>query len=165
MTERPVPSSPGVSERMSRARRRDTAPELLIRREAHARGLRYRVDCALPGMPRRRADLVFRRAHVAVFVDGCFWHSCPQHSSIPRANQEWWADKLRRNSARDRGTDAHLEAIGWTVLRFWEHEDPAGAVDVIEATVRSARLTPRIAAPGVASLRDEGPSRTERLPR
>ncbi len=96
MADRPVPSSPGVSERMSRARRRDTAPELLIRREAHARGLRYRVDRALPGMPRRRADMVFPRARVAVFVDGCFWHSCPQHASVPRANQQWWMDKLRR---------------------------------------------------------------------
>lgn len=142
MAERPVPSSSGVSERMSRARRRDTAPELLIRREAHSRGLRYRVDRALPGMPRRRADMVFPRARVAVFVDGCFWHSCPQHASVPRANQQWWIDKLRRNTDRDRETDAHLEALGWTVLRFWEHEDPTLAVDVVESTVRAGRLTP-----------------------
>lgn len=165
MAERPVPSSPAVSDRMSRARRRDTAPELLIRREAHARGLRYRVDRALPGMPRRRADLVFSRACVAVFVDGCFWHSCPQHASIPRANQQWWIDKLRRNTDRDRETDAHLEALGWTVLRFWEHEDPGAAVDVVESAVRGALLIPGGAASAAVPPPDEGPSPTAPPPR
>jgi DNA mismatch endonuclease (patch repair protein) len=136
MTSRPVPSSPGVSQRMSRARRRDTLPEVLIRQEAHRRGLRYRVDTVLPGMPRRRADIVFPRLRIAVFVDGCFWHSCPEHQSIPRANHEWWVAKLAKNTERDRDTDAHLRALGWTVLRFWEHEEPATVVDVIEHSVR-----------------------------
>jgi DNA mismatch endonuclease, patch repair protein len=136
MNGRPVPSSPQVSERMSKALRRDTKPELLIRREAHRRGLRYRVDASLPGLPRRRADMVFVGRHVAVFVDGCFWHSCPLHRSVPRANREWWLEKLRRNTERDRETDAHLQALGWTVLRFWEHEGPVAAVDVIEHAVR-----------------------------
>src|SRR5689334_21253539 len=108
MAARPVPSSPGVSERMSRARRRDTEPEMVVRREAHRRGLRYRVDAALPGMPRRRADLLFPRRRVAVFIDGCFWHSCPEHATIPRANREWWLSKLRKNADRDRETDLHL---------------------------------------------------------
>jgi DNA mismatch endonuclease (patch repair protein) len=121
---------------MSRARRRDTRPEVLIRREAHRRGLRYRVDAAIPGLPKRRADMTFGGVRVVVFVDGCFWHSCPQHESIPRANREWWLAKLRRNTERDRETDAHLEGLGWTVLRFWEHEEPVGAVDVIERAVR-----------------------------
>ena len=121
---------------MSKARRRDTEPEMLIRREAHRRGLRYRVDFAIPGMRRRRADMIFARAKVAVFVDGCFWHSCPDHTSIPRANREWWVAKLEANQLRDRATDAHLEGLGWTVLRFWEHEDPVTAVDVMERTVR-----------------------------
>src|SRR3954465_7226224 len=116
MTERPVPSSLGVSERMRRARRRDTAPEMLIRREAHRRGLRYRVDAPLPEMRRRRADMLFGPARVAVFVDGCFWHSCPQHLSVPKANREWWLDKLRRNVERDRATDEHLNLLGWTAL-------------------------------------------------
>lgn len=165
MAEGPVPSSPDVSRRMSRARRRDTAPELLIRREAHARGLRYRVDRALPGMPRRRADMVFPRARVAVFVDGCFWHSCPQHASVPRANRQWWIDKLRRNTDRDRETDAHLEALGWTVLRFWEHEDPTLAVDVVESTVRAGRLTPGRAASVAAPRLDAAPSPTGPPPR
>jgi DNA mismatch endonuclease (patch repair protein) len=137
MTERPVPSSQGVSDRMSRARRRDTLPEVLIRKEAHRRGLRYRVDATIPGMPRRRADMIFGRRKVAVFVDGCFWHSCPEHESIPRANREWWLGKLRRNTERDRETDAHLRSLGWTVLRFWEHEEPISVVDEIERVVRA----------------------------
>ncbi|SHK41307.1 T/G mismatch-specific endonuclease [Pseudonocardia thermophila] len=136
MTVGPVPSSEGVSLRMSRARRRDTEPEMLVRREAFRRGLRYRVDAPLPGMPRRRADMVFPGRKVAVFVDGCFWHSCPEHTSIPRANREWWMAKLRRNTERDRETDAHLRALGWTVLRFWEHEEPVAVVDSVERIVR-----------------------------
>ena len=121
---------------MSRAPRRDTGPELLIRREAHRRGLRYRVDKSIPGIPRRRADMTFAGAKVAVFVDGCFWHSCPEHTSIPRANREWWVAKLEANRARDRATDVHLKGMGWTVLRFWEHEDPITVVDKIEIAVR-----------------------------
>lgn len=134
--DRPVPSSPGVSARMSRARRRDTKPEMLVRREAHHRGLRYRVDASLPGIPRRRADMVFAGPKVAVFVDGCFWHSCPEHTSIPKSNHDWWVRKLDANRARDRETDAHLTGLGWTVLRFWEHEDPVAAVDHVERAVR-----------------------------
>jgi DNA mismatch endonuclease (patch repair protein) len=121
---------------MSRARRRDTAPEVAIRREAHRRGLRYRVDSALPGLPRRRADMVFLRRRIAVFVDGCFWHSCPVHATTPTANREWWVAKLQRNEQRDRHTDEHLRGLGWTVLRFWEHEDAVAAVDVIDRVVR-----------------------------
>lgn len=136
MADRPVPSSPGVSARMSRARRRDTKPEMLIRREAHHRGLRYKVDTPLPGLPRRRADMVFAGPRVMVFVDGCFWHSCPDHISIPRSNHDWWVQKLDANRARDRETDAHLTGLGWTVLRFWEHEDPLDAVDHVERVVR-----------------------------
>ncbi len=121
---------------MSRARRRDTAPEVAVRREAHRRGLRYRVDMALPGLPRRRADMVFSRRRVAVFIDGCFWHSCPLHATTPSANQEWWVAKLARNEARDRDTDEHLQSLGWRVLRFWEHEDSVAVVDVIERALR-----------------------------
>ncbi|MGY1805028.1 very short patch repair endonuclease [Blastococcus sp. SYSU D00922] len=134
--DRPLASSPQVSLRMSRARRRDTAPEVAVRREAHRRGLRYRVDAPLPGMPRRRADMLFSRRRVAVFIDGCFWHSCPVHASVPAANNAWWVAKLARNTARDRDTDQHLEALGWRVLRFWEHEKPVMVVDVIERTLR-----------------------------
>jgi DNA mismatch endonuclease (patch repair protein) len=85
---------------------------------------------------RRRADIVFVRAQVAVFVDGCFWHHCPDHGTTPRHNGEWWAAKLDRTVARDRETDARLETAGWTVLRIWEHECPSEAADRVERAVR-----------------------------
>lgn len=127
-----------TSRRMSRQRTRDTQPEVFLRRELHRRGLRYRVDVPLPGMPRRRADLLFTRARVAVFVDGCFWHGCPQHKTAPTNNGTWWAAKLARNVERDRETDDHLSSLGWTVLRVWEHEDIKHAASDIERVVRSA---------------------------
>lgn len=125
-----------TSQRMSRQRRRDTAPELRLRSSLFARGLRYRVDASLPGLPRRRADVLFSRRRVAVFVDGCFWHSCPLHATIPRSNHEWWVAKLEKNVSRDRTTDAHLSGLGWVVLRFWEHEDMETAAGIVEQVVR-----------------------------
>lgn len=122
---------------MARQARRDTAPELLLRRELHRRGLRYRVDAPLPDMPRRRADVLFTRARVAVFVDGCFWHSCPTHGTAPSNNEAWWAAKLARNVKRDRETDAHLASLGWLVIRVWEHDDTVVAAGRIEEFVRS----------------------------
>lgn len=119
-----VPSSPGVSARMAKQARKDTAPEVALRRLLHAAGLRFRVGLPVPGMPRRSIDVAFPRAKVAVFVDGCFWHSCPQHATRPAANDAWWADKLARNVERDAATTAHLEAAGWRVVRAWEHEAP-----------------------------------------
>lgn len=121
---------------MRRQARRDTAAELAIRREVWRRGLRYRVDAKPLAGLRRRADLVFTRALVAVYVDGCFWHRCPVHATIPRSNGEWWAAKLEANVRRDRDTDGRLWVAGWTVVRVWEHEDPASAADRIEALVR-----------------------------
>jgi DNA mismatch endonuclease (patch repair protein) len=112
-----------VSVRMSRQRSRNTKPEMVLRRELHCRGMRYRVDAALPGMGRRRADVLFPRAKVAVFVDGCFWHRCPIHGVAPKSNAAWWDAKLAGNVARDLDTNEHLTRIGWMVLRFWEHED------------------------------------------
>lgn len=129
---------------MSEARRRDTAPELAVRRLLHARGLRYRVDAPLPGLPRRRADLRFAPARVAVFIDGCFWHGCPEHGVAPKANAEWWEDKIAANRRRDADTDAHLAAMGWLALRFWEHEPPASVADAVERSVRQRR---RVSAP------------------
>jgi DNA mismatch endonuclease (patch repair protein) len=82
--------------------------------------------------------MVFGGRHVAVFVDGCFWHSCPLHATTPTANREWWVAKLDRNQERDRQTDEHLRDLGWTVLRFWEHENPIAAVNVIERAVRGS---------------------------
>jgi len=108
---------------MRRQARRDTKPEMALRQELHRMGLRYRVDhVVIPGV-RRRADVAFTRARLAVFVDGCFWHGCPRHGTRPKANAEWWGNKLEANVARDRDTDNRLAAAGWRVVRLWEHED------------------------------------------
>ncbi|MDZ7917541.1 MAG: very short patch repair endonuclease [Rhodococcus sp. (in: high G+C Gram-positive bacteria)] len=125
-------TDPATSARMSAQRRRDTKPEIAIRRELHRRGLRYFVDRAPIKGVRRRADLVFPRRKVAVFVDGCFWHSCPQHATFPKNNAQWWTDKLAANVVRDRDTDARLAEQGWTVIRIWEHEDPLVAAERVQ---------------------------------
>jgi len=134
---RPTPSSAAVTSRMQRQRRRDTVPEMALRKAVHARGLRYRVDSPLPGMPRRRADLLLTRARIAIFVDGCFWHGCPDHASASVSNAEWWAAKLLKNQGRDASTDEHLRGLGWAVLRFWEHEDMGAAAGIVVGTWRS----------------------------
>lgn len=124
---------------MSRLRQRDTTPERLLRSALHRRGLRFRVERPLDFDRRRRADLVFVTEKVAVFVDGCFWHSCPAHATVPRANRAFWVEKLRRNVVRDRDTDRRLAESGWTVVRVWEHEAPEAAADRVEAAVRGRR--------------------------
>jgi DNA mismatch endonuclease, patch repair protein len=102
----------------------------------HARGLRYRVSTRpLKGL-RRTADLVFQRARVAVFLDGCFWHGCPEHHTVARTNAGFWADKVARNRERDRDTDRRLLDAGWISLRFWEHVDIDEAADRVEHVVR-----------------------------
>jgi DNA mismatch endonuclease (patch repair protein) len=122
--------------RMSRQRSRDTGPERALRSLLHQRGLRFRLhQRPVPGV-RRQADIVFRRARVAVFVDGCFWHSCPDHATSPRANGAWWRDKLAANVTRDRDTDERLREAGWVVVRVWEHEDPAAAAELVNGLVR-----------------------------
>ena len=121
---------------MSKLGRRDTLPERAIRSELHRRGFRFRVDRApLPGL-RSRADIVFGPARVAVYVDGCFWHSCPEHATEPKANAEWWEQKLRRNRERDAATNRALRENGWEVVRIWEHEDPVAAADRVEALLK-----------------------------
>jgi DNA mismatch endonuclease (patch repair protein) len=121
--------------------RRDTPCELAVRCAVHAMGLRFRVDWPLPGT-RRRADLAFVRARVAVFVDGCFWHGCPEHGTWPKANAEWWRNKIVTNVQRDRNTDARLKASGWTVLRFWEHDEASRAAQAIRRAVAIGRRIP-----------------------
>lgn len=130
-------SSEHARRTMTANRSRDTAPELRIRSELHRRGLRFRVDIAPLNTLRRRADVVFTRARVAVFIDGCFWHGCPKHFVAPKTNAEYWQQKIQRNKERDENTDQRLEEAGWGVLRFWEHEDPSVAVSVIISTWRS----------------------------
>jgi DNA mismatch endonuclease, patch repair protein len=110
---------------------RNTRPELMLRRELHSRGLRYRVNSQpIPGL-RTRADLVFAGPRVAVYVDGCFWHSCPDHGVLPKANRAFWREKLATNVERDRRTDTLLTAAGWASVRVWEHEDVVSAADHI----------------------------------
>jgi DNA mismatch endonuclease (patch repair protein) len=116
---------------MSRQKRRDTKAELLVRRELHSRGVRFRVDVKLEDGLRTRGDIVWRGIKLVVFIDGCFWHGCPLHATRPAANAAWWAAKLDANIARDRRTDAALRERGWTVLRFWEHQPAAEVADEI----------------------------------
>ncbi|MCK9868104.1 very short patch repair endonuclease [Nocardiopsis dassonvillei] len=124
---------------MQANRSRDTAPELALRRAVHARGLRYRVAARPIKELRRTADLVFTRARVAVFLDGCFWHGCPKHHTIAVRNGEYWASKVERNRVRDADTDRRLGEAGWTVVRVWEHEDPLDAAGRVETAVAEAR--------------------------
>jgi DNA mismatch endonuclease, patch repair protein len=138
----PTPSSEDVSRRMARQARRDTAPEVELRRELHSRGLRFRVSFRPLGDLRSTADIVFTRAKVAVYVDGCFWHSCPEHGTMPATNRAWWCAKLERNKARDRACDQALAAAGWRVVRVWEHESPPEAADRIERLVCGNREAP-----------------------
>lgn len=124
---------------MQAIRSRDTKPERLIRRLVHANGLRYRVAARpLPDL-RRTADMVFRPAKVAVFIDGCYWHGCPEHYVSPKTNPGYWSEKVARNVARDRDTDERLSAAGWLVLRFWEHQSSDACALSIISAVRERR--------------------------
>jgi DNA mismatch endonuclease (patch repair protein) len=135
----PYPTSMAASAVMRGNRRRDTRPEQLVRSHLHALGLRFRVDHTIDtGGHRVRADIAFTRARVAVFVDGCFWHGCPEHGNRPRVNTGYWGPKLRRNVDRDKRNNRELEDAGWTVLRVWEHEEPTHAALRIRGAVASA---------------------------
>ncbi len=132
----PWASSPVVRRVMQGNRKRDTRPERLIRKAVHELGLRYRVAARpLTGRP-WTADLVFAGTRLAVFIDGCYWHACPEHGTRARTNAAYWSAKLQRNVARDADTTAQLEAAGWTVLRFWEHENPTEVASEVAGTVR-----------------------------
>lgn len=122
---------------MSVTGQRNTSAEMRIRRRLHAMGFRYRVDFPVLRGSSRRADIVFTRARVVVYVDGCFWHGCPKHASWPKSNAEFWRDKIETNQRRDRDTDDRLATAGWEVIRIWEHEDPDGAAELIARSVRS----------------------------
>jgi DNA mismatch endonuclease (patch repair protein) len=124
---------PGVefAARMSSLRRKDTRPEVELRRELHRRGCRFRLQVKVPGNNRRTIDIAFTRAKLAVLVDGCFWHSCPEHGLLPKTNRDWWVWKINRNQDRDADTDRLLCAAGWEVIRVWEHETVELAADQI----------------------------------
>lgn len=126
------------SEQMARVRGVDTGPEMALRRALWRAGLRYRVRPRIPGRP----DLAFVGCKIAVFVDGCFWHGCPQHYKASATNVAFWSEKIARNRKRDREVEVALARLGWTVVRYWEHEvedDLASIVDRIRAAVVRAR--------------------------
>jgi DNA mismatch endonuclease (patch repair protein) len=132
-------SSVGVRKSMQSNKSRDTKPELALRRSAHALGLRYRVSVRPLPKVRRTADMVFSKAMVAVFLDGCFWHGCPEHHTVAATNAGYWAEKVRRNRERDMETNRLLQEAGWTVIRIWEHEDPSEAAAKVAEQVRGRR--------------------------
>ncbi|WP_093943095.1 very short patch repair endonuclease [Actinoalloteichus hoggarensis] len=124
---------------MSNTRGRDTAAEMAIRRELHRIGMRYRVHYRpIPGL-RRTADIAFTRQRIVVLIDGCFWHACPEHyRPATGSRSRFWADKIEQNKRRDLETSMAFGAAGWSVLRFWEHEDPAVVVGRISSAVNEA---------------------------
>jgi DNA mismatch endonuclease (patch repair protein) len=128
-------------------RKTDSRPEANLRRALHARGLRYRKNLSVPtGVGSVKPDIVFPGPKVAVFVDGCFWHSCPTHGNTPSTNRDYWEPKLRRNQERDEMVTDSLTTAGWMVVRVWEHESITSAATVVETAVRSrtARSPSRI---------------------
>jgi len=132
----PSPSSPGRSRNMSAIRRTNTKPELALRSALHRQGYRFRKDYRLDLEGTRvRPDIAFTARRVAVFVDGCFWHVCPEHGRDPAVNEWYWAPKLRRNIERDRAADAALAAAGWQVVRVWEHEPLDAAIAAVVAAL------------------------------
>jgi DNA mismatch endonuclease (patch repair protein) len=121
-------------------RRADTKPEMALRAALHAMGYRYRKDFRLDLPLRRvRPDLAFTSRKVAVFVDGCFWHACPDHGSKPKSNDWYWSPKLAKNVERDRAADEALTQAGWTVVRLWEHVPLGEAIDAVVAAVGGPR--------------------------
>lgn len=132
----PPPSSVAALRRMQAAKPKDTAPEKALRSALHHRGLRFRIDGRPLKELNRRADIVFRSAEVAVFVDGCFWHGCPIHGTQAKANAEFWRSKIKQNQERDKDTTKRLEDAGWKVIRVWEHEDIEKVSEVIYTIVR-----------------------------
>lgn len=121
-------------------RRADTKPERMLRSRLHAEGFRFRKDLLVrAGNTRVKADLVFPRDRVAVFVDGCFWHGCPEHGRQPQTNGAYWGPKLLRNVERDATVNEALRNDGWTVLRVWEHSSPSEAVEMVAAALAGVR--------------------------
>ncbi|GAB3887049.1 very short patch repair endonuclease [Microbispora bryophytorum subsp. camponoti] len=135
-------SSEAVRKSMRSNKGRDTRPELALRRAVHALGLRYRVAIRPVKSVRRTADIVFTKAKVAVFLDGCFWHGCPLHHTVAVTNAGFWAEKVRRTRERDAETDQLLKEAGWRVLRVWEHEDPADAAKRVAILLGKAAKRP-----------------------
>lgn len=141
MQHRPSPSSEAVSARMKRVRTKDTGHELAVRKLLFAIGFRYRVHYKPKSLAIGRAsiDIAFPRIKLAVLIDGCFWHGCPEHGTIPKANGKWWAEKLEGNRIRDERITGALKAEGWKVLRFWTHDLPGDIAEAIQCAVKQLK--------------------------
>jgi DNA mismatch endonuclease (patch repair protein) len=138
------PSSSETSRRMAKVRQKGTEAELALRRELFRRGLRYRVSFQVLKKPRRVADIAFPGLRIAVFVDGCFWHGCPEHATWPKQNAEFWRHKIETNRARDADTAVKLQATDWKVVRVWAHESPAdaaAAISLLVVRIKAMRTT------------------------
>ncbi|GFG52314.1 hypothetical protein MAGR_37550 [Mycolicibacterium agri] len=136
-------TTPGRSRNMAAIRRRDTKPEVKLRSALHGLGFRFRKDYAIKVNGKViRPDVAFTRHRIAVFIDGCFWHSCPKHGRKPSVNSDYWSPKLEGNARRDLQQTCALRAAGWVVLRFWEHEDLDSMVtqvsDLITSNINAA---------------------------
>lgn len=141
VSKRPVPSSDAALARMKAVKPRDTAPEKALRSALFRKGLRYRVDARPIKVFNRKADIVFRTANIAVFVDGCFWHGCPIHGTQAKANAGFWRNKIKQNQLRDLDTNEKLKKMGWKVIRVWEHENSEKAAEKILKIVTKRRMT------------------------
>ena len=141
-------SSSDASRRMAKVRQTGTDAELALRREMYRIGLRYRVDFEVLRKPRRVADVAFPGRKIAVFVDGCFWHGCPEHATWPKRNADFWRQKIEANRRRDADTNARLQANGWTALRFWSHESPVEAAQTEASVVAKTDVKHRAPSPG-----------------
>lgn len=148
-------SSEPIRRTMQANRPRDTKPELALRSAAHRLGLRFRVGVAPLPWLRRTADMVFPRARLAVFLDGCFWHGCPDHYVAPQAHGDFWARKVAENRRRDSETDRLLREAGWTVLRIWEHEAPQDAAAKIRMEYLALAAAPARPSTGSPQPRSE----------
>tara|TARA_Y100001970_G_C14112963_1_gene791942 strand:- start:323 stop:781 length:459 start_codon:yes stop_codon:yes gene_type:complete len=139
LSKRPTPKNIKVSEQMRRMPSKDSLPELKIRKALYAKGVRYRIHRKdLPGKP----DIAVGPAKVAIFVDGCFWHNCPDHGTVPKNNHQWWVEKFKRNRERDLQKDEDLRERDWLPIHVWEHEDPNEATEKIIKIIRERLSTP-----------------------
>lgn len=135
----PTPKDESIRHRFERTARRDTGPERALRSALHRAGYRFRVDLSPTPALRSRADVLFVRERLAVFVDGCFWHGCPEHGTFPKNNATWWRAKIEANRARDARIEAELRAAGWLVVRIWEHEPVREAAGRVIAAIEEVR--------------------------
>lgn len=149
-------SSPEASRRMAKVRQKGTNAEIALRREMYRLGLRYRIDYEVLKKPRRVADIAFPGRKIAIFVDGCFWHGCPEHATWPKQNAEFWRQKIEANRRRDADTNDRLSSLGWTVLRFWSHESPAEAARTVAHTVAKADEQCRVSSLDTNEKSDQG---------